>query len=538
MVTRYIRTHIRFYSILLVALPVLTLLVVSLFLFRNMVIDRELTRLKQHVAYQQLSVDSWLHVLRRDVAIMADTIAVRQDDAGSMLTVFTNYLDHNTDVAAVVRVDRNGYTQVDTASSTGVFLGDREYFTAGRNGTAWVSDVLIGRTSGTPIVIFSHPVFTEQGDFDGVVCLAVRMSTVQNLLNTLAGVGAGESYLINAQGEMLTESQPLHEMRSKELSQSSTAKNVLLAPEIMQAAFNGTNVTTPYTAHHGETVMGAVTVLNNGTWGLLTEVPQDTVLQDFHRLIWVMAGLMVGSFLLFFPLLLRFSNSIQKPVDSLVGFTRAMAAGKYSQECSMPDVAGAPEEVRELYTAFCDMNQKITSTIDELERVSITDQLTGVFNRRYLMLEGDRVVEQCVRSEKPCSCLMLDIDHFKQVNDTYGHATGDRVLVAVARIISEAVRNTDIVSRYGGEEFAVVAPNADRDEAAILGERIRIAVENEQLDHDGEFFSCTISVGVSDIDTERMDGATVLESALNCADKQLCKAKADGRNRIVSREDC
>ncbi len=169
-----------------------------------------------------------------------------------------------------------------------------------------------------------------------------------------------------------------------------------------------------------------------------------------------------------------------------------------------------------------------------LEHENITDALTGLRNRRYLDL---RLAEEMSRAERynaPLSVLLLDIDHFKSVNDTCGHAVGDRVLIEVANVVTDTVRKTDVAARYGGEEVAVIAPQTPLSTAVMLAERLRRNIESKVAPAVPEIASMkravTVSIGVA-------RSATPPESASKLlwrADSALYAAKGGGRNRVVA----
>lgn len=172
---------------------------------------------------------------------------------------------------------------------------------------------------------------------------------------------------------------------------------------------------------------------------------------------------------------------------------------------------------------------------ERLKLVGLTDTLTSVANRRYFDQRYAEELRRVARERHPLACLFLDIDHFKRVNDTYGHAVGDYVLQGVARIIKSHLRNVDILARYGGEEFVAVLPGTEAEEAQIIAERIRRAVEQETFSHPGHApFQVTLSIGVAGVagGDKRPDdpGHRLLETA----DSALYAAKHGGRNRVVS----
>ncbi|MES2297482.1 MAG: diguanylate cyclase [Pseudomonadota bacterium] len=177
---------------------------------------------------------------------------------------------------------------------------------------------------------------------------------------------------------------------------------------------------------------------------------------------------------------------------------------------------------------------------EELRRLAVTDALTGVANRRHLMAVGEKEVERRRRSHKPLSVLMLDIDHFKHVNDTWGHPAGDAVIRALARRCSELVRGTDTIGRIGGEEFALVLPMTDLARALELAERIRAAIAAELIDWEGQTIAFTVSIGAAGIGVGGVGGAVDAQAdfanLIGRADAALYAAKEAGRNRVMAEQ--
>lgn len=163
---------------------------------------------------------------------------------------------------------------------------------------------------------------------------------------------------------------------------------------------------------------------------------------------------------------------------------------------------------------------------EQLERLSITDDLTGLHNRRCLKLVFDREYQRGMRHKSDLSCLALDLDHFKRVNDTYGHKIGDTVLQKFSYILLDAIRATDFCFRIGGEEFIILLPETDTDGALQTAEKIRKVVAAEQFIGVGH--TVTVSIGISTIGKDQLEKTNDL---LNNADKALYTAKRNGRNR-------
>lgn len=165
----------------------------------------------------------------------------------------------------------------------------------------------------------------------------------------------------------------------------------------------------------------------------------------------------------------------------------------------------------------------------KLELISRVDGLTGLNNRRYWQERFELEYKLAFRTNKAACVIILDIDHFKNVNDTYGHQAGDAVIKEVASIVKASTRETDISGRYGGEEFVAILPETTAKNAMVVAERIRNATEACAIDHDGLDISVTISIGIAQFSAEYLTAMQWLEAA----DGALYEAKQKGRNQTV-----
>jgi diguanylate cyclase (GGDEF)-like protein len=166
----------------------------------------------------------------------------------------------------------------------------------------------------------------------------------------------------------------------------------------------------------------------------------------------------------------------------------------------------------------------------ELHRLAITDALTGALNRRALEAEAQREIARCIRNGSPMSIALLDIDHFKRLNDSLGHAAGDAALKSLVAMLRHECRAADQIARSGGEEFIFLLPDTALEQAIEAAERLRAAVESQCSYFEGEPLRLTISIGVSSLDLAQPDW----ELMLRRAGKALYQAKAAGRNCVVS----
>ncbi len=172
----------------------------------------------------------------------------------------------------------------------------------------------------------------------------------------------------------------------------------------------------------------------------------------------------------------------------------------------------------------------------ELERLAMTDPLTGAYNRRTLFDLGEREVLRARREGSSIAVVILDIDHFKRVNDTFGHQAGDAVLVRLVQLATSCLRTTDLLARYGGEEFCLVLPAADREAARGVVERIRETIEASSITHGDATIRITSSAGVAASGANEPADTADLTTLVRRADEALYRAKAAGRNRVVMAE--
>lgn len=235
--------------------------------------------------------------------------------------------------------------------------------------------------------------------------------------------------------------------------------------------------------------------------------------------------------------------------DDLHAMAEAMEAGATDCLVVSPETAAmVPIVLKNSVNAFevgqqlVDLRRQVVSQeaalaekereIRELEKsrhgLTTSDTLTGLVNRRHLATLLRREFERLKRYGFPISCLMIDIDHFRHINNSHGFPVGDRVLRRISEILIEHGRHSDVVARYGGEEFAVLLPHTAKAGALVAAERIREAVAERSLSVNGEELPVTVSVGLAAFPDEDIES---VEHLIHEAEKAVRKAKADGRNR-------
>jgi two-component system cell cycle response regulator len=192
-------------------------------------------------------------------------------------------------------------------------------------------------------------------------------------------------------------------------------------------------------------------------------------------------------------------------------------------------VALANASSHALYNAF--LYQKLSQEKARLEKLAVTDYLTGIYNIRYFYSRLEEEFSRAGRYQMPLSCIMLDIDHFKKINDSYGHRVGDFVLREFAQLVKRHTRKSDLVARYGGEEFIILLPQTSLKGALIEARRIQKVVKETQLMQLHEGQRITVSFGIACLPDQRIQNA---DDLINFADNALYEAKAKGRNLIIA----
>lgn len=222
--------------------------------------------------------------------------------------------------------------------------------------------------------------------------------------------------------------------------------------------------------------------------------------------------------------LFRFKHN--RPVTGNIDYMR--------QNCTFLPIMNDAGEVQAVCITVFDVTDtsiyqtKLKEAMGRLEEMSIRDGLTGIYNRRHLENQLASEFDRVRRYGGILSIILFDLDHFKNINDTYGHLAGDEVLKSISSRLEAVLRNSDIAGRYGGEEFTVILPNTDAEGAAILAERLRKEVEESEIIYDGQKIPVTISIGV----TLLTDNIENHEMLLNQADTALYYCKENGRNQI------
>jgi len=382
-----------------------------------------------------------------------------------------------------------------------------------RTENAVVGDALWDDALKQGVIVFAVPIYQTGGRFLGALTAKLDFSALHRLLRRFAGGGeeSGQVYLITAGGRPIvgSRSDPTALMRRS------------LPAAVVRRLLEQEGTTREYRGLEGQEVVGTMKAVPRLDWAVLAEIPADEAFRQVTRLrnvtVLIVAALLaaVGLFAYFLGLL------ITRPLDRLRQGAAQVAAGDL--EVHLPVVGGG--ELKYVTEVFNDMVARLRESRRELERLSVTDDLTGLYNRRYLMEALANELRRSRRLDHPCALLMADVDHFKEYNDAYGHLAGDEALARVATILRETTRDVDCAARYGGEEFVVLLPETKAAGAIETAQRIRTRLATDEL-VGGKL---SVSIGVAQFPED----GDAPEALLAGADAALYRAKREGRDRVL-----
>lgn len=503
---------------------------------QNLVREDTVAFQEEILVLQEEFMEQFFQERRDDMARLAAALERTYGSPERMRAEIERFRDSEAEFTSANFRGPDGVSDM-TGSSTGqVDISDRAYFREAIQGEPALSDVLTGRASGNPIVIFAHPVRNQQERIAGVVFGGVPLRAIANLIETARVTPESESYILTVDGTMITRSQYEPRLRARGRLEGDSAMALMVDSSIYQRALDQVHSDRVYRSYWGGQVVGNYRWVNEDRWILVYEQPWQSITERYEDTLRIAAlvGLLIAAGLI--VVLLRVSRTITDPVDLLARVSQSYFSEKETESLRQEDFRSAPRELRQLADAFHAMLSRVESDITRIEETSRRDGLTGLLKREPFADQSQRLIDFCRRSELPAGVLVLDIDHFKNVNDTYGHAAGDTALRAAARQMQRTVRDSDVLCRYGGEEFAVFVPNATAEQGKELAERIRRDVEMHAIPLADQDLTITVSVGVAGAEPalwDEIEPSEILATLVNRADRALYDAKRAGRNRVV-----
>ncbi len=538
---------------------------------RNAAIEMEMRRINTYSREVAVEIDS-LIISQRNIARFAVASGELREflkHVGDPATIpeFNKWLKFwsgiSQSIAEVFVMDPRG---ICIASTDPAFIGEdysiRPYFKEAIQGRHFVSDWMIGITSRKPGIFLSSPILASAGEIGGVLAIKLDTAPVDSIIRRSYGLGV-QAFVANGAGVLLAHYDPeLRYATIDDLSPDESAaisrtrqfadipqpslKLASLRRDVANARPGETHTSAEYRFQDTRKI-AALTGTSSRNWVVGITVPFTSIEASANRLLYSFIPLIL--LVLLFTLLsaIYVSRYIVRPLGNLLHKATLLGAGDYSVQA---DIKG-DDEVAQLAMAFNGMASQLRADKEELEAkvrertaelqlayeeikaFSIHDALTGCFNRHYMDDQLMQEIQRASRYGRSLSVMMCDIDHFKRINDTWGHQVGDRVLREVSAILRTGIRRgTDWVARYGGEEFLVVMPETSSADAVMLAERLKDNLEKLHIGIEDQTIRVTASFGLTMLQPDADEAPHTL---LGRADSLLYKAKESGRNRIVAR---
>ncbi len=501
------------YTLALLTIPPLIFLIFFYSVFRNEIINDAYNDIHDEVIHQQIALDGWIahHEALLELVGSSPQLIQQQDQR---LQFFQAFLVAHTDFKSIVLFDRNGDYTMSAPPLASANVVDREYFIRARNGLTTVTSPLISRITGDVLILVTAPVRDSRGDFDGVIVGAIRLKNFFDEFSLSAKSSISRPFIVEASDHSL-------------LSDPSREHTPVIIPPVRSEDSSHS-----YINSDGLKVIGAFAPVNNNKWLVIIERPFGSTLQKMELFLFIFASTSLASIIILIPLIKSYTATLVNPIKTISSISTVLLNDKSITACPYIDMKNKPVEISTLYKNFCNMAEKISAYVLELKQRSLTDPLTSLANRRCLETEGSKIIEVCRRNGAPCSCLVLDLDHFKHVNDTYGHQAGDVALQTVSKIIKRNTRAADVCARFGGEEFTILATATPLDKATVLAERIRVEIEATEITYNAFSFHITASIGVSQLTIDSKTAIEIIDNGIKNADIAMYRAKENGRNRV------
>jgi diguanylate cyclase (GGDEF)-like protein len=518
-----VRNQILAFAVLATLLPTLVTAVVSYQQNRESLTETIAADLRGTSSEAAREIDSWvderLDALRASASsyVVTENLARIQgrdgDRAHSRLRAYLNSLrERFPDQEALLVLDASGRVVTSSSGRTGSVRLSPEGLTGLRTGEALVGDAYWDGALGKAAIVLAVPIREGDGRFVAAFAAKLNLHAVADMLQRLSPLDSGEVALMTDQGRLVIKSR----VSSAELMRTKL-------PETMTSAlFEKEGQTVVYKRADGQEVVGALRRVPRLRWAAVAEIPrlEGRVARLRSATGFLTGGLFAVVGLLAYVLALL----IARPLGRLTTAAAKVAAGDLSVELPAAGVGEVGYLTRVFNTLVARLRERESQA--ELERLSVTDALTGLYNRRHLMGTLASEVQRSRRLRRPFSMLLADVDHFKQYNDTNGHPAGDAALARIADILRRTTRGVDCVARYGGEEFLVMLLETTVGTAVIVAERIRAQIAAEEF-AGGRI---TVSIGVAECPSH---GDTP-ESLIESADAALYEAKNGGRDRVVA----
>lgn len=432
------------------------------------------------------------------------------------------------DYEELVVVGTNGHTIATGANRISTLSLPPDWQQRAKSDTPIMGEAYRDNVNNKVVMLLAVPIKSLNGRFLGVLVVKLNFHTVEEILGRSPLGKTGQSYLIAQDGTLIAGSR----LDSSEIIKVKNPFNTARPPE-------SDAVLLEYSDYHGKEVIGVYHRMSQLGWGVVAQIGKNEIYAEIMRIRILTLLICLGLLLVIGLSAYILGLTIVRPIDRLTHGAAKVTAGDLEVKLpvmSRGEIGFLTEAFNNMVARLCQgqvelatINGVLTEKNKELQVLSITDSLTGLYNRKHFMevLAGE--VARFRRNKCPFTVMMIDTDHFKKYNDTFGHQMGDALLKKIAAIFTKSLRNVDYASRYGGDEFIILLTEVEKERALEVAERIRGLVAAETLSHDTDRVAVTVSIGVAAFP----EHGDTPEAIIASADGALYHAKRNGRNRVV-----
>ncbi|MBL8968745.1 MAG: diguanylate cyclase [Spirochaetaceae bacterium] len=477
----------------------------------------EVSRIYTHEVADHLR--SWIDERRLDVQVLSAAIgpgAASRDDLSRRLQAF---LALSEDFVDAFFLDGEGYVLASkiVGSAKRTYLGDRDYVRSALRGEPFISAYFLGRNKATPIFAIAYPTKGTLGR-DGAAAGIFSLARIVKIVDENSLDRIGRAFLVDREGRLVSNPSFIESYARGEGGDTFRLETVA-AKELR----NGRSGSARYRDAEGREVFGSYEWIPEIGLGLVVELSAASALRPVTDLIAFGLTLIVAIFVILLFFAYGLAARFLAPIAALVDAADKLESGAFVG----PILLKTGTELDQLTEFFNRMALSVCRREQSLREDAARDSLTGLYNHARLVEYLELELRGKRRAGDSIAFVMIDIDHFKEVNDRYGHPAGDEVLVSLSRILESKARSGDLVGRYGGEEFGVILEGASPAIAAAFCERIRVLVESRCFETVGGPVTMTVSLGWTCAGEDKSAAEMIAE-----ADKALYEAKRSGRNRV------
>ena len=487
---------------------------------------------------------------RKMLGLISESASLFDEDTSNVQQLLDRTLASLKGFRSLVFLDLDGniiaisHNKKEESDSAGYYKTEACFLNTRKTGLRTISKVKRDPISLIPTIYMGQPVVDEHGELQGVLLGELNLDYIEELRASVKFGNNGHSAIVDQTGQVIAHPNVEWMREIKDISDISVVKKMMSGEA---------GVTTFYSPFIKENmVVGYATVPEIG-WGIMVPQPESEVAARVHslmfsNLLWGLAGLVFAIFLALFM-----ARWILRPLNKLAQASQEIVNNGLVGD--FPEIKGnSPKEVRQLGSALQalvaglqnsrdevnELNASLLQRVDDatkkllvsnkkLEDVARQDYLTELANRRYFENSLSQTLSRRTGDVANICVILIDIDHFKQINDTYGHHAGDRVLNKVARILENSMRTNDLVARYGGDEF-VAYMRCEHDVGLSRAKEIRAAIDQVTVPWQDRSIHISASIGFY---CQSIETQTEVDDILSQADDAMYLAKKEGRNRVV-----